>query len=118
MIRFLFAAAGILTLSLALAGPVEDAQKLIREGKFDEAIALLEKADAKQPATVKALAAAHMAKADAFMHNDQLPPARRYTTALREYRKVLEYDKTNKQAQDNVKLIEDIYKSMGREVPK
>jgi tetratricopeptide (TPR) repeat protein len=118
MTRFLFGVAGALTLSLALAGPVEDAQKLIKDGKYDEAIALLEKANTKQPATVQALAQAHMAKADYFMNNDQLPPARRYTTALREYRKVLEYDKTNKKAQDNVKMIEDIYKSMGREIPK
>ena len=102
---------------MAFAGAVEDAQKLLKDGKFDDAIALLEKGDTKQPATTKALVQAHMAKADWFMNNDQVPPRVKYTTALREYRKVLVYDKTNKKAQDNIKTIEDIYKSMGREVP-
>src|SRR5437868_15104403 len=91
-----FAAA--LAVSLTFAGPVEDAQKLIKDGKYDEAIALLEKGDMKQPATAKALAQAHMAKADYFMNNPQEPPMRKYPTALREYRKVLIYDKTNKHA--------------------
>jgi hypothetical protein len=31
---------------------------------------------------------------------------------------VLVYDKTNKKAQENVQLIEGIYKQMGREIPK
>ncbi|HEY3744378.1 MAG TPA: hypothetical protein VGL53_31255 [Bryobacteraceae bacterium] len=115
--QFLAAAAGTLMLSVALAGPVEDSQKLIKEGKYDEAISQLEKADQKQPPIIKALTQAHMAKADAFMYNDQVSPHIRYTTALREYRKVLVYDKTNKKAQDNISLIEGIYKSMGRPIP-
>lgn len=104
-------------LSFALAGPVEDSQKLIKEGKYDQAISLLEKADQKQPPIVKGLAQAHMAKADAFMYNDQVTPHIRYTTALHEYRKVVVYDKTSKKAQDNINLIEGIYKSMGRPIP-
>ena len=110
--------AGALALSLAFAGAVEDAQKLIKDGKFDEAIALLDKNDAKQPAVAKALVTAHMGKADFYMNNAQVPPREKYTTALHEYRKVLIYDKANKKAADNIKVIEDIYKSMGREVPK
>jgi len=114
----LLAAIGTVLLSVALAGPVEDAQKLIKDGKYDEAIALLEKADAKQPATAKALAQAHLAKADSYMENKQLPPRQKYRPALAEYRKVLVYDKTNAKAQQNIKMIEDIYKQMGMEVPK
>lgn len=106
-----------LGLTMAFGGAVEDAQKLVKDGKFDEAIALLEKGDAKQPAVSKALVDAHMAKADKFMYDDKQPPRVRYTTALREYRKVLAYDKSNKKAAENIKTIEDIYKSMGREVP-
>ena len=109
--------AAALGLTMAFGGAVEDAQKLIKDGKFDEAIALLEKGDAKQPVITKALVGAHMAKADSFMTNDQVPPRVKYTTALREYRKVLAYDKANKKAADNIKVIEDIYKSMGRPVP-
>ena len=107
-----------LTLALAFAGAVEDAQKLMKDGKFDDAITMLEKADTKQPAVTKALVQAHTGKADFFMNNAQVPPREKYTTALREYRKVLTYDKTNKHAADSIKTIEDIYKSMGREVPK
>ena len=91
-------ATAILTLSLAVAGPVEDSQKLLKDGKYDEAIALLEKADQKQPTIIKGLAQAHMAKADYYMNNDQMPPRVKYTTALQEYRKVLVYDKTSKKA--------------------
>jgi tetratricopeptide (TPR) repeat protein len=108
----------VLAASLSFAGAIEDSQKLVKDGKFDDAIALLEKGNTKQPAVAKALAAAHLAKADYFMFNSQDPPMRKYPTALREYRKVLEYDKTNKKAQENAKTIEDIYKGMGREVPK
>ncbi len=115
--RFLLAC-GALAVTLAFAGAVEDSQKLIKEGKYDEAIALLEKSDAKQPAIAKGLVSAHMAKADFFMNNPDVPPMRKYPTALREYRKVLVYDKTNKKAQENVQLIEGIYKQMGREIPK
>ena len=114
--RLLFGA-GFLALSIAFGCAVEDAQKLVKDGKYDEAIALLEKGDAKQPAVAKALIGAHMAKADFFMTNDSVAPRLKYTTALREYRKVLTYDKANKKATDNIKVIEDIYKSMGRPVP-
>ena len=109
--------AGALALSLAFAGAVEDAQKLVKDGKFDDAIALLEKGDVKQPAIAKALVAANMAKGDFYMATDQLPPRAKYTNALQAYRKVLVHDKTNKKAADNIKTIEDIYKSMGRPVP-
>lgn len=113
----LMVGAGALAISIAFAGAVEDAQKLVKAGKFDDAIALLEKSDAKQPAVSKTLVEAHMGKADSFMSNPQVPPREKYTTALREYRKVLVYDKTNKKATDNIKTIEDIYKSMGRPIP-
>ena len=54
---------------------------------------------------------------DFNMFNEQMPPFRKYPAALRAYRQVLTYDKTNKKAATNIKTIEDIYKSMGRPVP-
>ena len=102
---------------MAFAGAVEDAQKLVKAGKYDEAIALLEKGDTKQPAVTKALVDAHMQKADFFMNDPNSPPRVKYTTALKEYRKVLTYEKSNKKAAESIKTIEDIYKSMGRPVP-
>ena len=72
----------------------------------------------QKPAIAKALATAHLAKADYFMANPTELPMRKYPVALREYRKVVVYDKTNRRAQDSVRMIEDIYRRMGREIPK
>jgi tetratricopeptide (TPR) repeat protein len=95
---------------------VTQSQTLLKAHKYEEAIAVLQKAP-KSPEVTKALAAAHMAAADAALNDDAMPPMRKYPTALRGYRKVLEYDKTNQKAKDNIALIEGIYKQMGRPIP-
>jgi tetratricopeptide (TPR) repeat protein len=108
------------TVSLFAANPVVDeAKKKIADKKFDEAITQLETAHkAKpQPEVKKALGEAHLAKAESFMYNEQLPPRMKYPTALKHYREVLKYDKENKTAQNGITTIESIYKSMGRPVP-
>ena len=111
----------VLTLAGALmaADAVADAKKKLAEKKYDEAIALLETEHKAKPraAVTKALAEAQLAKGDSFMYNDALPPRQKYPTALRAYREVLKYDKDNKKAQEGIKTIEGIYKSMGRPVP-
>jgi tetratricopeptide (TPR) repeat protein len=113
----------MLTLAGALfaADPaVEKARKEIAAKKYDEAITALEAAHKKNPKSAevtKALADAYLAKGDSFMYNDQLPPRMKYPTALKAYRQVLVYDKTNKKAQTQIATIEGIYKSMGRPVP-
>ena len=98
---------------------VEQARKKIGEKKYDEAIAQLETANKAKPTPElkKALVDANMTKADAFMNDASAPPRVKYTTALKAYREVLKYDKTNKKAQENISTIEGIYKSMGRPVP-
>jgi hypothetical protein len=40
-----------------------------------------------------------------------------YKYALRDYRRTLRYQPDNQQAQNSVKTIVDIYKSLGRPVP-
>ena len=104
---------------LAADSAVEQARKKAAEKKYDEAIAQLETANKAKPTAElkKALVDANMAKADAFMADNAAPPRVKYTTALRAYREVLKYDKTNKKAQENISTIEGIYKSMGRPVP-
>jgi tetratricopeptide (TPR) repeat protein len=98
---------------------VEQAKKKITDKKYDEAITQLEGAyKAKQsPEVKKALADANMAKGDAFMNDESVPPRVKYPTALRAYREVLKYEKDNKKAQSQIATIEGIYKSMGRPVP-
>lgn len=114
-------------LGLTLAGvlvaadpAVEQAKKKIADKKYDEAITSLEsahKAKPKSPELQKALVDAYMAKADYFMTAESVPPRQKYPEALRSYRKVLAYDKDNAKAKQNVAMIEDIYKSMGRPIP-
>jgi len=99
---------------------VTQSQTLLKAHKYDEAIALLAKAHTANPKSLeitKALADAHLASADSMMADDSLPPNRKYPGALREYRKVLELDKTNQKAKANVDQIEGIYKQMGRPIP-
>jgi len=99
---------------------VEAARKQIKEGKFEDAIAGLDAELKKSPknAEVKtALSDAHTAQGDFFMHNEQLPPMRKYPAALRAYRKAVEQNPANKKAKENIATIEGIYKSMGRPVP-
>ena len=104
---------------LASDSVVEQARKKVAEKKYDEAIAQLDTANKAKPTAElkKALVDANMAKADSFMNDPASPPRVKYPTALRAYREVLKYDKTNKKAQENIATIEGIYKSMGRPVP-
>ena len=99
---------------------VTQSQALLKAHKYDDAVALLDKAHTANPKSAeltKALADAHLAAADALMADEALPPMRKYPNALREYRKVLALDKTNAKAKANVDQIEGIYKSMGRPIP-
>lgn len=54
----------------------------------------------------------------ATMKAASLPPRVKYVGALRLYREALKLDPKNAEALRNKKVIEDIYKSMGREIPK
>lgn len=123
MIRKLALAASLsLAILLQAAEPkvVVDAKAKAKAGKYDEAIAQLDaaiKASPKDAALKTGMADVYLSQGDFFMYNEQLPPFRKYPSALRSYRKVLEFDKTNAKAQKNIATIEGIYKSMGRPVP-
>lgn len=72
----------------------------------------------KDAAVKKKYVAATVKFGTATMLADSLPPRQKYSGALRLYREALQYDPKNKEALDNKKMIEDIYKSMGRPIPK
>jgi hypothetical protein len=55
--------------------------------------------------------------ATATMNSPELAPREKYPQALKLYKEALALDPDNKEALENKKMIEDIYKSMGREVP-
>lgn len=67
---------------------------------------------AKNDAITKCMAAANYIEFDA-----NLPAREKYRPALKYYRKVLELDPNNAEAEKNKKEIEDIYKQMGMPVP-
>ena len=120
MKRTIWAAALTAALLLAADADVENARKMVKEGKYEQAITALDAAYKAKPksAEVKtALVDAHMAHGDFNMNNAQLPPFRKYPAALRAYRQVLRYDASNAKAKQNIDMIESIYKQMGRPVP-
>ncbi|MDG5766873.1 hypothetical protein QA596_05290 [Balneolales bacterium ANBcel1] len=63
-------------------------------------------------------AEAHLAYANYLTHEaDHLAMGERMSDALRHYRRVLELDQNNSQAQTHVELIESIYRQMDRDIP-
>ncbi len=108
------------TLAFGANKAVDHAKGLMKDKKFEEAVAVLEpaaKAAPKDAVVKSALVEALLGNADANMYNDKLPPFKKYPAALKGYRRVLEFDKANQKAKDNITMIEGIYKSMGRPVP-
>lgn len=60
----------------------------------------------------------HMAAGNYLMFEANLSPKKKYKPALMHYRRVLELDPNNAEAQRNKAQIEEIYESMGRPIPK
>jgi hypothetical protein len=72
----------------------------------------------KDVAAKKNYAAALTEYGEVMMLDETIPPRTRYPEALKLYRKALVVDPTNTKAKENLKMIEDVYKKMGKEVPK
>jgi hypothetical protein len=66
----------------------------------------------------KVLIEKHMAAGDYLMYQANLNPKKKYGPALKHFKRVLELDPNNQEAMNNRMQIEDIYNSMGREIPK
>jgi tetratricopeptide (TPR) repeat protein len=89
--------------------------------KFQAAYSSAKKALAAKPKDKKVRAAFVVAAdryATSMMVESTLAPRLRYPGALRLYREVLKVDPKNPEALNNSKMIIDVYKSMGRPVPK
>ena len=52
-----------------------------------------------------------------YMYNSPLPPNQKYPKALALYRQVLALEPDNAEAKDAIKMIEDIYASLGKPIP-
>lgn len=66
----------------------------------------------------KAYANALVDLAHATMEDATIPPAQKYPEALKSLREAQRVDPTNKQAAEDIKMIEEVYKKMGKPVPK
>jgi hypothetical protein len=64
-----------------------------------------------------ALSLAYLAYGEDWMYKKGVPPFERYPAALRNFRKAIDADPSNRKAKDHVNTLEGIYKSMGRPVP-
>jgi len=91
---------------------IDDLKKAVGETS-----AALKKAP-KDPAAKKAHSASLTALAKGVMDNGDMPPAKRYPEALSLLRKAVALDPTNKEAASTKKMIEDVYKQMGKPLPK
>jgi hypothetical protein len=92
------------------AGPINEAKLKDLEAKL-----------AKKPADAKLKSAAadgNYQVGHAMMIDDNLPPRVKYPGALKHFRRALELNPKHAKAAEEKKQIEDVYKQMGREVPK
>ncbi|MBS1714871.1 MAG: hypothetical protein JST30_11110 [Armatimonadetes bacterium] len=102
----------------AAAKPNADQAKLT---KLEKAYTTTKAAFKKKPKDATAKKTYVKATVDygtAVMTAGSLAPRVKYPKALALYREALKTDPNNKEAKQSAKMIEDIYKSMGRPVPK
>ena len=95
----------------------EDAQDKKAE-EFSKAAYDFENNYTKDNNLKKDLIAKHMVAGNYLMFEANLSPKKKYKPALKHYRRVLELDPSNAEAVRNKTQIEEIYTSMGREIPK
>ena len=95
---------------------IQDSQVLLSNGKYEEAIAVLEQAQkAGGPADSirPVLTNAHLLYGNFLMYKSDLPHAQKYNKALTEYRSVLALDSGNQEARKNKEIIEGILSQEG-----
>jgi PBP1b-binding outer membrane lipoprotein LpoB len=92
----------------------EKADKLVKEAKDFEDVYKKNSNDENK----KTLIEKNMAAGNYLMFQAKLNPKKKYGPALKLFKRVLELDPNNQEAMANRMQIEDIYSSMGREIPK
>jgi GH24 family phage-related lysozyme (muramidase) len=108
---------------MASAALAQNATQQVSDAKLKELRATYAKAKKSYTAkpkdvkAKKALVNASFAVGMGCMYSESLPARSKYKEALTFFRETLKLDPKHKQAAEQKKLIEDIYKSMGRPVP-
>lgn len=97
-----------------------DKKELATIAKLDAAYVAAKKAYSTKatPQNRSALIAAAMKLADTVLVSPALSPKDKYPRSLRAYREVKKLDPKHIAAQEKIELIEGIYRSMGRPIPK
>jgi ABC-type Na+ efflux pump permease subunit len=104
--------------SRAAASPAKPAAKAAKydEGKLKALEAKLAK-NAKDAKLKMEVAEANYQVGHTMMVNPDLPPRVKYPGALKKFRRALALNPKHAKAAQEKKMIEDIYKQMGRPVP-
>lgn len=89
----------------------------IEEKEFEEAFTMVKAADQSDPIVKQLLIATHMRYALELTYGSLTDQRTRMPEALRHYRRVLELNPDNIQAQAEIDQIEGIYRSLNREIP-
>ena len=100
---------------------IAEANALISSGSYEKGIKILEDLNSTsggEKNIISALANAHLQYGNFLMYNEEIDRKIRYMSALKEYRSALKLDNNLSEARSNAELIESIYTSMGREIPK
>lgn len=100
------------------AKPSKDRLALVQAEKAYVAAKKAYTTDPKTPATRKRYVDATVGYGTKTMLSPLLAPKEKYPKALRLYREALQVDPANKEALENKAMIEQIYKSMNRPIPK
>ncbi|MBS1721616.1 MAG: hypothetical protein JSS66_01275 [Armatimonadetes bacterium] len=117
---------GLLCLTLSFAAAPASAQSNMdkekaKMAKLESSYKTTKAAFTKKPKDAslkKKYVSATVAFATGCMNTPLLPPKEKYKKSLLLYREALKVDPNNKEAKENSKMIEDIYRSMGRPIPK
>ena len=92
----------------------DKADKLVKEAKDFEEVYKKNSSEENK----KTLIEKNMAAGLYLTYEANLNPKKKYGPALRLFKRVLELDPKNQEAMNNKMQIEDIYNSMGRDIPK
>ncbi|HRJ27508.1 MAG TPA: hypothetical protein PLO61_08380 [Fimbriimonadaceae bacterium] len=105
---------------LGAQNPAQDKAERAKQAQLDKVYRSAKSTYAKKKtdANKKSLVTATFNLAEWYMYTPVLTPKDKYPAALRYYREVLKLEPQHKQAKASQDTIIQIYKSMGRPVPK
>ncbi len=93
-------------------------EQFLSEKRYEEALGILRESDGDTEELESLKVRTHLAYANYLTHEaDHLGMGERMADALKHFRRVVELDPDNSQAQTHIDLIEGIYEQMDRDIP-